>query len=71
MPLYDFECGSCAHNFEAYTPRADDRRQPRDCPKCHGLAEYAGISQVVVGKEGYFGLITTDGQRHRGSLPSR
>ncbi len=34
MPLYDFRCCSCSHEFEALV-RPNDQGA-RECPSCHG-----------------------------------
>ena len=37
MPLYDLECKSCKHKFEAYSKIKD--RKEVVCPQCGGLTE--------------------------------
>jgi putative FmdB family regulatory protein len=34
MPLYDFRCRGCGHEFEALVRAADPT--PPECPGCHG-----------------------------------
>jgi len=34
MPIYDFRCRACSHEFEALV-RAHDT-EPTRCPQCHG-----------------------------------
>ncbi|MBZ5559344.1 MAG: zinc ribbon domain-containing protein [Acidobacteriia bacterium] len=34
MPLYDFQCRSCGHEFEALVRPADTVAP--ECPSCHG-----------------------------------
>jgi putative FmdB family regulatory protein len=37
MPLYDFECRECGHQFEDFC-QAAARNDPRQCPECKGVA---------------------------------
>ncbi len=34
MPLFDFRCRACGHEFEALVRPSD--AEPRQCPNCHG-----------------------------------
>lgn len=34
MPLFDFRCRSCGHEFEALVRPSD--AEARECPACHG-----------------------------------
>jgi putative FmdB family regulatory protein len=34
VPLYDYRCEDCGHEFEAQRPVA--RRDEADCPRCRG-----------------------------------
>jgi putative FmdB family regulatory protein len=34
MPIYEFECPTCAHRFERLQRLAD--ADPTECPECHG-----------------------------------
>lgn len=36
MPLYDYQCEACSHEFEAFNSMANRRRQR--CEKCDGRA---------------------------------
>jgi putative FmdB family regulatory protein len=35
MPLYDFHCRACGHDFEALVRPQD--QQPTACPSCHSV----------------------------------
>ncbi len=65
MPLYDYECTRCGHQFE--------RRQGFDadpvevCPKCQGQARRQFHSVTVIYKGS--GFYTTDYNRKHYSVP--
>ncbi|MGN0920644.1 MAG: FmdB family zinc ribbon protein [Cellvibrio sp.] len=33
MPIYDYQCGACAHQFEAFQKMSDAALT--ECPACH------------------------------------
>lgn len=49
MPLYDFRCLPCGHQFEALVPRHDSIPV---CPTCHGTDVERQLSTFAVSSEG-------------------
>jgi len=47
MPLYDFHCRTCAHDFEALVRGAD----VPECPACHGQDLERLLSTFAVSSE--------------------
>ena len=47
MPLYDFHCRTCGHDFEALVRAPDSPR----CPSCHGQDLERLISTFAVSSE--------------------
>jgi putative FmdB family regulatory protein len=43
MPLYEYRCRECGHQFESYR-RLSDAGNEEACPACGGRAEKLGIS---------------------------
>jgi len=33
MPIYEYSCGSCGHEFDEFSPKMSDD-SPATCPKC-------------------------------------
>lgn len=44
MPIFDFRCKTCAHEFEAIVREA----RPATCPSCHGVELERLISSFAV-----------------------
>jgi putative FmdB family regulatory protein len=38
MPTYEYECGSCGHRFEKFSPKISNASS-LECPNCGGEAE--------------------------------
>jgi len=49
MPLYDYECDTCEHKFEAFKPVSD--MYIHDCPKCGEHTVSKLLSHVTVRKD--------------------
>lgn len=47
MPIYEYECRSCHHQFEQLVRTGDTP----ECPKCHGHELERLLSQVSVSSE--------------------
>ena len=47
MPLYDFQCRTCGHEFEALVRPGHDA----DCPSCHGTDLERLLSGFAVASE--------------------
>ena len=58
MPIYEYRCGNCGHQFEKFSTKMTDTSS-LDCPKCDGLAE-----RLISGGAGLLfkgsGFYTTD-----------
>lgn len=48
MPMYEFECRSCGHDFEALRPMGDTGRTLR-CPKCDAQSPAKKLSVFAAG----------------------
>ena len=48
MPLYEYRCGKCHREFEAYKRPSDDSDRER-CPDCGGDSRRMGISLFRTG----------------------
>ena len=48
MPTYDYQCGECGHEFEAFQSMAAERL--RDCPRCGrpALVRLIGLGAAVI-----------------------
>lgn len=34
MPMYEYRCGSCGHQFEKYSAGRDGQGEAEPCPRC-------------------------------------
>ncbi len=59
MPLYDFACGTCGHEFEALVRPQDPAPS---CPSCHGTNLTKLVSSFA---------LDTDERREAAALDSR
>ncbi|MBL8878974.1 MAG: zinc ribbon domain-containing protein [Phycisphaerales bacterium] len=50
MPLYDYECKGCGHEFEALMPSADSA--PAQCPKCRKSQTERRVSLIAAPRSG-------------------
>lgn len=48
MPLYEYRCGACGKEFEAYK-RLSDEKSEEVCPVCGGASRKLGISLFQAG----------------------
>lgn len=48
MPLYEYRCGACGKEFEAYK-RLSDGKAEEVCPACGGSSRKLGISLFRAG----------------------
>lgn len=49
MPTYEYECGSCGHQFEVFQPIKDKPR--KKCPECgKGVKRLIGSGSAVIFK---------------------
>jgi putative FmdB family regulatory protein len=46
MPIYEYECGACAHRFEALLSRSGE--DPPSCPRCGGTRVEKRLSTFAV-----------------------
>lgn len=49
MPLYEYRCGECGKEFEAYK-RLSDGNADETCPACGGRSRKLGISLPGAGE---------------------
>ena len=64
MPLYEYECRSCGHRFEALV-RND---APPPCPECRGRDLERLLSMFAVSSETTRGQALKDGRRRSASV---
>jgi len=50
MPIFEYRCGKCGHEFEELESVAD-RDRPRNCPEC-GSKRVARVISVFAAKVG-------------------
>ena len=63
MPIYSYQCGTCAHEFEVR--QGYDAAPEHECPNCHNVAKrlFHPVGIIYKGT----GFYTTDYQRPRPS----
>ena len=64
MPLYDYECGQCAHKFEMRRPISEGAKA--QCPQCKSQAErvFAAVPIVFKGS----GFYVTDYRKEKAPI---
>ncbi|MFH1140932.1 MAG: FmdB family zinc ribbon protein [Chloroflexota bacterium] len=67
MPIYDYECAGCGHQFELR--QGFDSEPVETCPRCQGRAQRRFHSVAVIYKGS--GFYTTDYGRKTVSEPSK
>ena len=65
MPLYEYRCGACGHEFEVLQKMSD--RPIRKCEKCGRLKAKRAISQTSFVLKGSGWYVTDYGGRKSGS----
>ena len=67
MPTYEYTCGNCGHDMEAFQRMSDDPLS--DCPSCHtpSLKRKIGLGAGIIFKGG--GFYETDFKDRKGSKP--
>ena len=60
MPLYEFECKKCGHNFDKVLTLSEVEKEPVPCPECGSgdVVKLISSGRVEVGvKKGYRGKV--------------
>jgi putative FmdB family regulatory protein len=61
MPIYEYECRACGHNFEQLVRSSDTT--PPACPACQGQDLEKILSMFAVSSETTRGIALKDGRR--------
>jgi putative FmdB family regulatory protein len=67
MPAYDYECGKCAHKFEAR--RSFSEGATASCPKCHNVADRVFVAVPIVFKGS--GFYVTDYRKEKAPVEEK
>ena len=72
MPTYEYECKSCAHNFEVFQSMSDDPL--KDCPECGKEIRrliFGGTGVIFKGSGFYVTDKSSSAKKEKSSAPAK